>query len=42
MTKIICELELNLSPETIEHAQHIIDEWVKNQPVEIKVLKVLE
>lgn len=42
MTKIIAEIELNLSPENKEHAQHVLDQWTKFSPLEITVKEVCQ
>ena len=42
MTKLLCEIEIDLSPETVANAQHVINQWTRFNPLEIHVKEVIE
>lgn len=41
MTKILAEIEFEGSPETVEHAQVVMDNWTRFNPLTIKVTDVV-
>lgn len=41
MTKVLAEIEIDISPEDENHAQQVLDQWTRFNPLEIKVIEVI-
>lgn len=39
--KVLAEIEIDASPQEEQHAQHILDQWTKFNPLEIKIVEVM-
>ena len=42
MTKILANITLEASPESVEHVQQVLDGWTRFNPLEIEVLEIKE
>jgi len=41
MTTYLAKITIDTSPEKVEHAQHVINNWTRFNPLEIEVIEKL-
>ena len=40
--RVLAEIDIDASPESLNHAQYILDNWTKHNPLKIRVTGILE
>ena len=40
--KVLAEIEFDANPETKEHAQHVLDQWTRFNPLQIEICSIIE